>query len=230
MYLKKFFRKNTNLPLILYTFLHFYYPSVHIWNNNFSSSSIFRNRGAHNFWLSDKVLESPSSPNGLINLIHYDDAAQVEMDRVLIHFRSMQLPVAANTSSITALARERELLSYLSPNYSFQAAWASQTATGWSKQLGKDNLGLDMCSLSLFSAVMLDVATKGAAERLTHSTILVNTITFKIQTKLDFYLTRLWAHIYIIPIHLYFQRLSFWPLSLAMLTPKRCFYWVMGSH
>ena len=75
-----------------------------------SSSSIFRNRGAHNFWLSGKVLESPSSPNGLINLIHYDDAAQVEMDRVLIHFRSMQLPVAANTSSITALARERELL------------------------------------------------------------------------------------------------------------------------
>ena len=70
----------------------------------------FRNRGAHNFWLSGKVLESPSSPNGLINLIHYDDAAQVEMDRVLIHFRSMQLPVAANTSSITALARERELL------------------------------------------------------------------------------------------------------------------------
>ena len=36
----------------------------------------FRNRGAHNFWLSGKVRESPSSPNGLINLIHYDDAAK----------------------------------------------------------------------------------------------------------------------------------------------------------
>lgn len=42
------------------------------------------NRGAHNFWLSDKVLESPSSPNGLINLIHYDDAAQA----VLLAFES----------------------------------------------------------------------------------------------------------------------------------------------
>jgi len=32
-------------------------------------------RGAHNFWLS-KVRESASAPNGLINLVHYDDAAE----------------------------------------------------------------------------------------------------------------------------------------------------------
>jgi len=87
------------------------------------------NRGAHNFWLSDKVLESPSSPNGLINLIHYDDAAQVEVDRVLIHFRSMQLPVAANTSSITALARERELP--LSQSQLFFPSCLSQSNSHW---------------------------------------------------------------------------------------------------
>jgi len=36
-------------------------------------------RGAHNFWLSGKIQESSSAPNGLINLIHYDDAAEVVM-------------------------------------------------------------------------------------------------------------------------------------------------------
>jgi len=36
-------------------------------------------RGAHNFWLSGKIKESTSNPNGLINLIHYDDAAEVIM-------------------------------------------------------------------------------------------------------------------------------------------------------
>ena len=40
--------------------------------------------------------------------------------------------------------------SYLSPNYSSQAAWAGQSATGWSKQLGKKNWGWDTCSSSLF--------------------------------------------------------------------------------
>ena len=35
---------------------------------------LFRDRGAHNFWLT-KVRESASAPNGLINLLHYDDAA-----------------------------------------------------------------------------------------------------------------------------------------------------------
>ena len=42
--------------------------------------------------------------------------------------------------------------SYLSPNYSSQAAWAGQSATGWSKQLGKKNWGWDTCSLSRISA------------------------------------------------------------------------------
>ena len=36
-------------------------------------------RGATNNWLSGKIQESSSSPNGLINLIHYDDAAEVVM-------------------------------------------------------------------------------------------------------------------------------------------------------
>ena len=36
-------------------------------------------RGAHNFWLSGKIQESSSAPNGLINFIHYDDAAEVVM-------------------------------------------------------------------------------------------------------------------------------------------------------
>lgn len=35
-----------------------------------------KTRGAHNFWLGDKDKEFTSSPNGLINLIHYDDAAK----------------------------------------------------------------------------------------------------------------------------------------------------------
>jgi nucleoside-diphosphate-sugar epimerase len=35
---------------------------------------INRHRGAHNYWL--KIPESPSGPNGLINLVHYDDAAE----------------------------------------------------------------------------------------------------------------------------------------------------------
>ena len=36
-------------------------------------------RGAANDWLSGKIQESSSAPNGLINLIHYDDAAEVVM-------------------------------------------------------------------------------------------------------------------------------------------------------
>ena len=36
-------------------------------------------RGAHHFWLSGKIRESSSSPNGLINLVHYDDAAEAVM-------------------------------------------------------------------------------------------------------------------------------------------------------
>ena len=44
--------------------------------------------------------------------------------------------------------------SYLSPNYSFQAAWAGQTATGWPKLLGKNNWGWDTRSLSLVSALL----------------------------------------------------------------------------
>ena len=35
-----------------------------------------KNRGAHNFWLKGGKSEFPSNPNGLINLIHYDDAAR----------------------------------------------------------------------------------------------------------------------------------------------------------
>ena len=46
---------------------------------NLTASLLFfysiRDRGAHNFWLSGKVRESASAPNGLINLLHYDDAA-----------------------------------------------------------------------------------------------------------------------------------------------------------
>ena len=52
--------------------------------------------------------------------------------------------------------REKESL-YLSPNLSFQAALASQMVTGRSKQHGKTNWDWDMRSLSLVSAVMLDV-------------------------------------------------------------------------
>ena len=48
---------------------------------------------------------------------------------------------------------EKESL-YLSPNYSFQAAWPSQLVTGWSKQLGKKNWGWDTSSLSLVSALL----------------------------------------------------------------------------
>ena len=48
-----------------------------IWNPYFTSLTYyFRKRGAHNFWLSGSCTESPSGPNGLINLIHYDDAAE----------------------------------------------------------------------------------------------------------------------------------------------------------
>ena len=36
-------------------------------------------RGAANDWLSGKIQESSSAPNGLINFIHYDDAAEVLM-------------------------------------------------------------------------------------------------------------------------------------------------------
>ena len=33
-------------------------------------------RGPHHFWMkSGKTLESASAPNGLVNLLHYDDAA-----------------------------------------------------------------------------------------------------------------------------------------------------------
>ena len=42
--------------------------------------------------------------------------------------------------------------SYLSPNYSFQAAWAGQMATGRSKQHGKNDGGWDTCTLSLVSS------------------------------------------------------------------------------
>ena len=43
-------------------------------------------RGAHNFWLSGKISESKSSPNGLINLIHYDDAAEAVMSAFKVIF------------------------------------------------------------------------------------------------------------------------------------------------
>ena len=42
-----------------------------------------KTRGAHNYWLSGKISESPSNPNGLINLIHYDDAARVVLKTLL---------------------------------------------------------------------------------------------------------------------------------------------------
>ena len=32
--------------------------------------------GAHHIWLSGKIKESASNPDGLINLVHYDDAAR----------------------------------------------------------------------------------------------------------------------------------------------------------
>ena len=43
-------------------------------------------RGAHNNWLSGKINESKSSPNGLINLIHYDDAAEAVMSAFKVTF------------------------------------------------------------------------------------------------------------------------------------------------
>jgi len=33
------------------------------------------NRGAHNYWLTSGKGEFPSSPDGVVNLLHYDDAA-----------------------------------------------------------------------------------------------------------------------------------------------------------
>ena len=42
-----------------------------------------KKRGAHNFWLSGKMSEFQSSPNGLINLIHYDDAAECVLKALL---------------------------------------------------------------------------------------------------------------------------------------------------
>ena len=42
-----------------------------------------KTRGAHNFWLGDKAKEFTSSPNGLINLIHYDDAARCVISALL---------------------------------------------------------------------------------------------------------------------------------------------------
>ena len=50
-------------------------------------------------------------------------------ETVVVFFRKVGPRRIKITSSITALAREREL----SPNYSFQAAWANLKATGWSK-------------------------------------------------------------------------------------------------
>lgn len=35
----------------------------------------YLHRGAHNFWVKSGKPEFPSAPNGVINLIHYDDAA-----------------------------------------------------------------------------------------------------------------------------------------------------------
>ena len=63
---------------------------------------------------------------------------------------------AYNTDPALLRGREKES-SYLSPNLSFQAALASQMVTGRSKQHGKTNWDWDMRSLSLVSAVMLDV-------------------------------------------------------------------------
>ena len=42
-----------------------------------------KTRGAHNFWLGDTAKEFTSSPNGLINLIHYDDAAKCTIKGLL---------------------------------------------------------------------------------------------------------------------------------------------------
>ena len=45
-------------------------------------------RGAHNNWLSGETSKSNSSPNGLINLIHYDDAAKAIITALkVIHIR-----------------------------------------------------------------------------------------------------------------------------------------------
>ena len=38
-----------------------------------------RTRGPHAFWLSGKISESKSEADGLINLVHYDDAAEAIM-------------------------------------------------------------------------------------------------------------------------------------------------------
>jgi len=42
-----------------------------------------KTRGAHNFWLGDKAKDFTSNPNGLINLIHYDDAARCVITALL---------------------------------------------------------------------------------------------------------------------------------------------------
>ena len=42
-----------------------------------------KTRGAHNFWLGGETSEFSSCPNGLINLVHYDDAARCVMEALL---------------------------------------------------------------------------------------------------------------------------------------------------
>ena len=46
--------------------------------------NLFYLRGAHGFWLRSGKPEFPSPPNGVINLIHYDDAAQCVVDALLV--------------------------------------------------------------------------------------------------------------------------------------------------
>ena len=42
-----------------------------------------KTRGAHNFWLDGKNKEFAACPNGLINLVHYDDAAKCVLEALL---------------------------------------------------------------------------------------------------------------------------------------------------
>ena len=62
-----------------------------------------RNRGAHNFWLKGGKSEFPSNPNGLINLIHYDDAAGSVIAALIKKPKESRLLLAADGIPISRL-------------------------------------------------------------------------------------------------------------------------------
>ena len=62
-----------------------------------------RNRGAHNFWLKSDRKAFSSAPNGLINLIHYDDAASLVLAALLDPTTKGQLYLASDGLPISRI-------------------------------------------------------------------------------------------------------------------------------